>query len=156
MKKGRKVNENHLMVYVKNLFLIALIFLVGRAVSALVVSKIYGLTYEIEKIGEILPVLSYNSENVQVFKNMSSISLLVPGLILFLIFMWVSFKKYKTIELKRVHMNSWLLGIMLVVIQWLLVISINDLIQFENSWYGLLTSVGLFLVAVVVYVRKFN
>lgn len=151
---GKKTKKNDLFgLYVKNLFGIAVVLFFGRVLSAYLLSKYYGLGYTIEKFEGLLPVLSYSSRDVNLFEKMSTLSLLVPGFFVFGVFLYVALREDNN-KKKRVLMNSWLLATFLVVLQFVMVMLLNDLVQFENSWYGLVVAGGMAGVASFIYWRK--
>jgi hypothetical protein len=151
---GTKKKKNDLFsLYIKNLFGVALVLFFGRVLSAFLLSKYYGLSYTVEKFGGWLPVLSYSASDVSLFKHVSTWSLVLPGIVVLGIFLFFALKKDKS-KKKRVHMNSWLLATFLVVLEFVLVMLLNDWVQFENSWYGLIVACGMAIVASLVYWKK--
>lgn len=151
----KEKKTDNFLVYLKTLLLVSVLNLLTRLLSAVSLSKLWGLEYEVEKYLGFLPVLSYSESNVVLFKKISTLSLIAPSVVIFAIFLYVAFaKKYESSERKDVAMNCWYIGMFLTLLQYAFALLLDQRVQFANDWKGILVVLILVCSSSFVYFYK--
>lgn len=143
---------NTFLVYLKNLLIISVVNLLTRIGAAVALSQLWDVDFKVNKYKNVLPVLSYSESNVVLFKQISTLSLIAPSLVIFSVFVYVSkFKKYDSESERAVYVNSWYIGMFLTLLQYAFALFLDEQIQFVNDWRGILVVIGLVFVSTYIY-----
>ena len=147
-----KVQTDNFTLYLKYLLMISFSNLLVRLGTAVGFSKLWGVDFKVEKVMDVLPVLSYSESNVVLFKKISTLSLIFPSVFMFVGFLYVVF--FSKNENKHVLANCWFIGVFLTLLQYAFALFLDHRIQFVNDWRGLLVVVFLVVISTAVYFSK--
>lgn len=152
-----KVKNDNFMLYLKYILFISVLNLLVRLTSAIGLSKLWGVEFTVQKFLDVIPVLGYSESNVLLFKQISTISLIMPAVVIFIGFLYTILKKnFKNLEVREVAINSWYVGVFLSLLQYSFALFLDERIQFVNDWRGLLVVLALVVVATWLYFSKKN
>lgn len=130
--------KGEVLFYILGFVLVSLLNIGSRFLSTIGFSSFYGVEFDIEMVLGVLPVLSFSEANINLFRTISSLSLIVPAVVMFLMLLQRFFRKTSKVEWKRgAEMNIWLFGLFLTLIQYGIAMLLDERIQFANDWRGL-------------------
>lgn len=145
MKKDFRKGE--VLFYIFGFILISILNLASRFLSTVLFAHYYGVEFDIEMVLGVLPVLSFSEANINLFRTISSLSLMVPTVVMFLMILQRFFRKTSKVEWKRgAAMNIWLFGLFLTLIQYGIAMLLDERIQFANDWRGLVVVILITMI----------
>lgn len=132
-----KYEKGEMLYYFIGLLIVSVLNIGSRFLSTIFLSNYYGVDYELEMVLGVLPVMSFSESNIIMFRTISSLSLVVPALLMFVLFYIRYFRKKAKVEWKRdATLNIWLFGLYLTFIQYGIALFLDERIQFANDWRG--------------------
>lgn len=152
MKK--EFQKGEVGLYLLGFILVSILNLGSRFVSTIFLAKYYDVAYNVEMLWDFLPVLSFSESNINLFRTISSLSLMVPAFVMLLMLLQRFLRKNSKVEWKReVGMNVWLFGLYLTFIQYGIAMLLDERIQFANDWRGLVVVLVFTVIGNGVYKR---
>lgn len=150
-----KDKKKKLSVLLGWLFGLTLLNFSLRLLTAYIIGVYFDLNHYWERIYYVIPRIEFSTFNEEVFRLVSTVSLLVPAVMFaFLYFL----KAFRVSKLKNPKDQLWKLLLLMVfvlinLIQYILAVFIGDRPEYETSIIGLIVVAAFALYAWFVYTR---
>lgn len=118
--------------------------MISRVVFTFILATLNGRTWHLEGFG-VLPVIAFGSDT-QTFEVINSTSILLSSLLVFAITFYFLFR-FNRDRIHRLAAVSWVLGSLLVVIQYVVLVIIDSSDRFAFN-----KTIGIFIVPIAIAV----